>query len=174
MKKIDLIFKDITFGSLVSILCASGVILIVIPIIAAIEVSEFLPMLTIIPSICTGVIAIYYLVCGCLSLQYMRLFMSFGSNRRNASLRYLVRVVVALLFSVLCIVILNFVFSFFGEPILTNTQLIVMAITTSLFCFAAGCFFSSITTLFKPFISFIVIGLVCLLYFTFFSNIENL
>lgn len=176
-KKIDIIFKDLTFGSLVSILCASAVMLIVsilIPLLAKEEIANFIPILTMLPSVCVGVIAIYYLVCGCLSLQYMRLFMSFGSNRRNASLRYLLRVVLAIIVSTICILLLNLICSFSGEPIVTNSNLIVMAITTSLFCFAAGCFFSSITTLFKPFISFIVIGTICLLYFTVFANIEEI
>lgn len=176
-KKLDIIFKDLTFGSLVSILCASGVMLIVsilIPLLVKEEIANFIPILTMLPSVCVGVIAIYYLVCGCLSLQYMRLFMSFGSNRRNASLRYLIRVVLAIIVSTICIILLNFICSFTGSSIVTNIDLIVMAITTSLFCFAAGCLFSSITTLFKPFISFIVIGTICLLYFTVFSNIEEI
>ncbi len=176
-KKLDIIFKDLTFGSLVSILCASGVMLIVsilIPLLVKEEIANFIPILTMLPSVCVGVIAIYYLVCGCLSLQYMRLFMSFGSNRRNASLRYLIRVVLAIIVSTICIILLNFICSFTGSSIVTNIDLIVMAITTSLFCFAAGCLFSSITTLFKPFISFIVIGTICLLYFMVFANIEEI
>ena len=176
-KKIDIIFKDLTFGSLVSILCATLVMLVVsilIPLLAKEEITSFIPILTMIPSICVGVIAIYYLVCGCLSLQYMRLFMSFGSNRRNASLRYLLRVVLAIIVSTIIIILLNLICSFDKNPIVTNTNLIIMTISISLFCFAAGCLFSSITTLFKPFISFIVIGTLCLLYFTVFANIEEL
>ena len=131
-KKIDIIFKDLTFGSLVSILCASGVMLIVsilIPLLSKEEIANFIPILTMLPSVCVGVIAIYYLVCGCLSLQYMRLFMNFGSNRRNASLRYLVRVVLAIIVSTICIILLNFICSFTDSSIVTNIDLIVMALT---------------------------------------------
>ena len=80
-KKIDLIFKDLTFGALIAILCANCAMILCtagINFLAKQSINDLLIVLTMIPSVCVGVIAIYYLVCGCLSLQYIRLFMSFG------------------------------------------------------------------------------------------------
>ena len=39
---------------------------------------------------------------------------------------------------------------------------------------STSCFFSSITTLFKPFISFIVISLICICYFIFVANLDSI
>lgn len=176
-KKIDLIFKDLTFGALIAILCANCAMILCtagINFLANQSINDLLIVLTMIPSVCVGVIAIYYLVCGCLSLQYIRLFMSFGGCRIKASMRYALRVICSIIISMLIILLTNFIYSLFYPATITNSDLLIISLSSSLFCFAVGCFFSSITTLFKPFISFIVISLICICYFIFVANLDSI
>ena len=176
-KKIDLIFKDLTFGALIAILCANCAIILCtfgINFLAKENINDALIVLTMIPSVCVGVIAIYFLVCGCLSLQYIRLFMSFGGCRIKASMRYALRAIFSIIISIIIILLINLIYGLFYQASVKGSYLLIISLSSSLFCFAVGCFFSSITTLFKPFISMIVIGLICICYFIFGANIEGI
>lgn len=132
-------------------------------------------IIALIPSVNLGVTAIYFLVAGCLSLQYMRFLMLFGATRTSAFLRYTARVVVALIPTLLLMLLVSLISrAISGMNIIPYSEYVITFITSSLCCFAAGCFFSSITTLFRPFISFVVIAAICISTLTLSGYVEAL
>ncbi len=134
-KKIDLIFKDLTFGALIAILCANCAMILCtagINFLAKQSINDLLIVLTMIPSVCVGVIAIYYLVCGCLSLQYIRLFMSFGGCRIKASMRYALRAIFSIIISIIIILLINLIYGLFYQAAVKGSYLLIISLSSSL------------------------------------------
>ena len=167
MKK-DIITFELSKGSLIAIgtaTLAMGAVSVALKFLTGgdLSSSEMQDIFAMIPLVNIGVLSIFYLVAGCLSLQYMRLLMLFGATRTTAFVRYVIRVAVTMNISLIGLLAVYFISGMISGFQLLSVSTYILSFALSAFLgFSAGCLFSSITTLFKPFISFLVIAAICI------------
>ena len=121
MKK-DIITFELSKGSLIAIgtaTLAMGAVSVALKFLTGgdLSSSEMQDIFAMIPLVNIGVLSIFYLVAGCLSLQYMRLLMLFGATRTTAFVRYVSRVAVTMIISLIGLLAVYFISGMISDEI---------------------------------------------------------